>query len=95
MRGLVATGEIALAQNKCQLQTNRMMEKLKNDEEYRAEYLRLWEKQRKPPMSFMVDEISVDKTKLKTNSKTKGFTSMYEGLKVEPGQSPAEAFVER
>lgn len=91
----MASGDIGSAHDMCIQQSDRMMDKLKKDKEYREEYMRLWETQRKPPISFMVDEVSVDKSKPKANPKSKGFTSMYDGLKVEPGQSPAEAFVAR
>lgn len=71
------------------------MEKLRTDVEYRKEYLRLWETQRKPLIPFAVDGGLSGPSKTKPLPKSKQFTSMVDGVQTEPGQSIAEAVVAR
>ncbi|GMH44752.1 hypothetical protein BSKO_12704 [Bryopsis sp. KO-2023] len=94
VRELVASGGIPAAQDLCRDQVERMMTKLNTDKEYRAEYLRLWETQRKPPISFMVDDAGADKVKPKAQ-KPKKVDSIHGNVKLEPGQSLADAVVAR
>lgn len=92
VRELVASGGIAAAQDLCRDQTEKMMNKLNTDKAYRTEYLRLWETQRKPPISFMMDDAGADKIKPKAQ-KPKKVNSIHGNVKIKPGQTLAEAVV--
>eukprot|EP00210_Caulerpa_lentillifera_P003620 g3455.t1 len=89
IRDLVREGRIQEAQYLCSEQTNTFMTLLMTNEEYKEEYMHLWEGKRVDPMAAFHSK-SGKNQKSETSKKT---STLHGGVKVLPGQSLPDAVV--
>lgn len=86
IRELVQKGSIEEAQFRCYEQTNEFMKEFVSNDEFKEEYLRLWEGKRVNPMATFENK----RTKQDSSKKT---STLHGNVKVLPGQSLPDAIV--
>lgn len=95
VRTMVAEGRIDEAQTQCNEYSERLMFKLKTDNEYRDEYLRLWATQRKSAISmFGVSDADLGISSKKPAGRKAAAGSILD-IPLKPGQTRADAVIAR
>ncbi|CAD7697210.1 unnamed protein product [Ostreobium quekettii] len=95
VRAMVAEGKIEEAKEACEQQTEAMMAKLNSDTAYREEYLKAWETQRQAPRVVVgMPEADVEPREPKPRKKREPTSSILD-VPLKPGQSKADAVIER
>eukprot|EP00803_Ostreobium_quekettii_P001783 evm.model.scf_1110.1 EVM.evm.TU.scf_1110.1 scf_1110:15-2914(-) len=95
VRNMVAEGRIEEAQVLCNEYSEKLMEKLNTDKEYRTKYLTLWERQRKTAMvTTGVSDADLGVGGAKRQGKKAAAGSILD-IPLKPGQTRAEAVIER